>query len=93
MKSTLVIALLTLSTLSLGANVSETIKKIEMQKNAKCERVSLGANFCLNYYCLRTDKLECISNSGDFKVKLKVRTSTLADGSTNELVKKIKYIK
>ena len=92
MRTTIMIALFTISTLSFGATVNQTIENIEIKKNAKCERVSIGANFCLNFYCLRTDKLTCESNSGFFKVKLKVRTRTLSNGAQDEFVKKIKYI-
>ena len=92
MKTIVIIGLLAFSSLSLAATVSETIQKIEFKKNAKCERVSIGTNYCVNLYCLRSDKLVCESNSGLFKVKLKVRTRTLSNGKSDEFVTKIKYL-
>lgn len=92
MKTSVIFGLLAFSTLSFASTVSETIKDIEFKKNAKCERISIGTNYCVNLYCLRSDKLVCDSNSGIFKVKLKVRTRTLANGQTDEFVTKVKYL-
>jgi hypothetical protein len=92
MKTSLICGLLLFSTLCFASTVSETIEKIEFKKNAKCERISIGTNYCLNLYCLRSDKLVCVSNSGSFKVKLKVKTRTLSNGQSDESVTKIKYL-
>ncbi len=93
MKRMIIASLLLLSTFAYSSTVAETISSIEVQKNAKCERVKVGSNLCLNYVCYRTDKIFCVSNSGDFKAKLKIKVIKNPAGNSIEKVRKVIFLK
>jgi hypothetical protein len=93
MKKLIILSSLTLSSLVGAATVAETIQKIETEKNANCEMIRKSAVICFNFYCRRTEKYLCLSNSSDFKIKLKIKTTTDANGRSYETVKRIVTIK
>lgn len=76
------LSLLTLNTFA--ASVSETISRIETERNAKCERTGGSLfNFCsgsiprdgersVPYTCAYSAKFTCYSNGKDFRLKLRV---------------------
>lgn len=81
---------------SLGAfaqDVNSTITGIEIENSAQCNEVNTSMDFCLNLVCLNYQTFQCYGEMKIFKVKLKVVTKRLADGSYRETVKKVKYIK
>lgn len=84
--------LLSLSTLSFAAGIDETISKIEMEKNAKCEYTNSSNSFCLNSYCRQRVYYTCTSNEDDFKVKLGIRYYNIGGRVTNILVKNVSFI-
>jgi hypothetical protein len=88
MKKLIILSSLTLSSLVGAATVAETI-----EKNAKCEMIRKSSGICFNFYCRRTEKYLCLSNSSDFKIKLKIKTTTDANGRSYETVKRIVTIK
>lgn len=61
-----------------SSSVDETVAQIEMEENAKCIRTGLSRfSFCTGQSpynsCSYKMKFKCISNSGDFDLKLKVK--------------------
>ena len=92
MKRLLILSLLMLSSLAMSSTVAEVISSIEVQNNAKCERVKLGANLCLNYVCYRTDQIQCVSNSGNFKAKIKIKVTKSPAGTSVEKVRKVIFL-
>jgi hypothetical protein len=87
-----ILLLLSLSSLSFAAGIDETISKIELEKNAKCEYTNSSSSFCLNNYCRQRVFYTCTSNDGDFKVKLGIRYYNIGGRITNILVKNVSFI-
>lgn len=75
-----------------AANIEQTIAKVELEKNAKCEYDSSNASFCLNNYCRQNLFYQCISNTDKFKLKLGIRYYNLGGRISNETVRTITYI-
>ena len=70
-------------------DVNQTISEIESRTNATCYQGDVSVKFCLNMVCLHYENFQCIENTGSFKVRLKVLTKQLSDGSYEEKVKKV----
>lgn len=57
--------------------VDETLAKIELEKNAKCGFLYQSAGFEFTTYHWHKKYYHCVSNSGDFKLGLKVRAEVV----------------
>ena len=90
MKYLVFILLMSLSLFA--ADRAETIEKIEMEKNAKCEYAYSGNSYCFNNYCRQNHTYNCLSNDSKFNVRLGVRYYNIGGRISNELVKKITFI-
>ena len=74
-------------------SVGETLESIETEKNAKCRLSKVSRSVCINNLCFSSRTYQCISNNGNFKVKLKLKTQNLFDGNTYTRVRKVVYLK
>jgi hypothetical protein len=91
-----VIVILTALFMSFGVfakDVEQTISEIESQRDATCYQGDVSMRFCLNTVCVHYENFQCVENKGIFKVRLKVLTKELSDGSYEEKVKKVIYLK
>jgi hypothetical protein len=71
----LVIAFISIfTTTAFASDLASTIKEIEMNKNAKCTQTSTSMGVCLTATCFYSVKFECVSNSGDFDLKVKMKS-------------------
>lgn len=77
----------------MAKDVSSTISEIEFERSAQCHEVNSTIGFCLNLVCVSSKTFQCLGNTETFKVKLRVVTKTLADGTRSEKVKKVRYLK
>lgn len=91
----LTVALLSMLSLSaFAANINDTVARIEFEENAKCVRTGQSRfNFCTGGIgagdsryntCFYTAKFDCVSNAGDFELKLKVKESYNFDTQKRE---------
>jgi hypothetical protein len=68
------------TTASFASDLSSTIKDIEMDKNAKCTETSTSWGLCFGIApgtggtCFYSVKFDCTSNSGDFGLKVKMKS-------------------
>lgn len=93
MKVIVILTTLFMSFCVFAKDVEQTISEIESQKDATCYQGDESMRFCLNMVCLHYENFQCIENKGIFRVRLKVLTKELADGSYEEKVKKVIYLK
>lgn len=96
MKSVLLVATFLISSAALAGSVENKIKEIENQNNARCENRKTSSSFCLgpDYYsqvCFYSVKYNCLSQEGDFTVKIKVKSSYNFD--LEKRVEKIRKVK
>ena len=87
------ITMLFTSILASAKDVSTTISEVEHENNAVCNPLRTSMSYCINAVCLNYRTFQCIGNTENFKVKLKVLTSQLADRTYQETVKKVIFIK
>ena len=83
MKSVFTVMLLTLSLSSFAASIAESVRSVEIQKNAKCEQVggsSFSTCFGIPKTCFYSIKYRCENAEGTFGLKLKVRKLYRMDG-------------
>lgn len=92
MKNLLLVSSLLFTFSATAATVSETINKIEVEKNAKCELLRESVSVCLNNYCRNNVFFSCISNDQDFGLKLNVRYYNFNGRISNELVRKVTFL-
>lgn len=74
----LIMIALMFSSLSYAKDLDTTIKEIESEHNARCEKVDTSMGFCLGPnagVCFYNVKFDCLSTDGDFSLKVKMRNS------------------
>lgn len=93
MKLIILFSALIMSASVFAKDVKTTISDIEIERSAQCTETNTSIAFCFNQVCINYVTFQCIENTGDFKVRLKVVIKQLANGSYRETVKKVIYIK
>lgn len=68
------------STQIFAADLATTIRNIEIKENAKCTKTDTSTALCLGGaqgVCYYNVKFSCVSNSGTFSLKVKMKNSTV----------------
>lgn len=79
MKKLLLLSALILSSSAFASDLETTIKEIESDRNARCEKVDTSMGVCFGptnmNVCFYSVKFDCVSNDGNFSLKVKMKNS------------------
>ncbi len=91
MKNLFILGIACLSLNLFAGPVEETVREIEIEKQARCSEVSrsvFSKCFGMPETCFYNVKFHCLSNVGDFSLKVKVRQNHLGTVVRGTVIKK-----
>tara|TARA_B100001971_G_scaffold215190_1_gene259633 strand:- start:65240 stop:65524 length:285 start_codon:yes stop_codon:yes gene_type:complete len=92
MRKLAMLMLLLISVSVYARPLKETLRSVEIDKNAKCFKTKESVVVCLTSRCVKNYDYLCVANSGEFDLRLRVNVYKNMDGEVIEDVTKIIYL-